>query len=121
MRYLVAKIDQHTKIMIKSVTPIAIMALAAGSLQGASLVNYDAAIAGSGFTSRTTDVSPAFDTTNSVAFDFGAISGDATFEFIVSGDPVGGGQNGFLAVGTSDAANSLRYEQWNDTGQLGFT
>ena len=97
------------------------MALAAGSLQGASLVNYDAAIAGSGFTSRTTDVSPTLDTTNSVAFDFGAISGDATFEFIVSGDPVGGGQNGFLAVGTSDPANSLRYEQWNDTGQLGFT
>jgi len=61
-----------------------------------------------------------FDTTNSELFDFGAISGSSTIEFIVSGDPVAGGQNGFLAVG-SNGTHSLRYEQWNDTGALGFT
>ena len=107
--------------MIKNIIPIGICSLAVTSLQGAGLLDYDAAIAGSGFTERTTAVSPALDGSNAVDFDFGAISGDATFEFILSGDPVGGGRDGFLAVGTSDATNSLRYEQWDDTGQLGFT
>ena len=86
----------------------------------ATLALYDAAIDGSGFTARTTSVSPALDGTNNVAFDFGSISGDATFEFILRGDPVAGGRDGFLAVGTN-SGNSLRYEQWDDTGQLGFT
>jgi len=57
---------------------------------------------------------------NSSAFNFGTISGASTCEFIVEGDPAGGGQNGFLAVG-SNTSSSLRYEQWNDSGQLGFT
>lgn len=108
---------QHNPIIIT----LSALAIAASSLQGASLINYDAAIAGSGFTSRTTEVSAALDGTNNIAFDFGAIGGDATFEFIISGDPVGGGQDGYLAVATADASNSLRYEQWDNTGQLGFT
>ena len=33
-----------------------------------------------------------FDGTNIELFDFGTISGDATFEFILSGDPVAGGE-----------------------------
>ena len=49
-----------------------------------------------------------------------AVSDSATAEFIVAGDPVAGGQNGFLGVG-SDPLHSLRFEQWNDTGKLGFT
>ena len=106
--------------MTKSLLPITLVSLAGSSLHGASLAAYDAAIDGSGFVSRTTEVSAALDGTNAVAFDFGAITGDATFEFILRGDPVAGGRDGFLAVGT-DAANSLRYEQWDDTGQLGFT
>lgn len=61
-----------------------------------------------------------FDTTNVAPFDFGPITGDATFEFILEGDPVAGGQNGYIGQG-SNAGNSLRYEQWNDTGTLGFT
>ena len=93
----------------------------------ASLASYDAAIAadhgdGAGplpFES-VLQTETIFDTFNSAAFDFGAISGDATFEFILEGDPVGGGQDGFLAVG-ENSVNSLRYEQWDDTGQLGFT
>jgi len=107
--------------MIKSTFSLGLLCFAATSLHGASLADYDAAIDGSGFVARTTEVSATFDTTNNVAFDFGAISGDATFEFIVRGDPAAGGQNGFLAVATGNAVNSLRYEQWDDTGQLGFT
>ena len=57
---------------------------------------------------------------NSFAFNFGAVSGESTFEFIVEGDPVAGGRDGYLAVG-SNSSSSLRYEQWSDTGQLGFT
>ena len=62
-----------------------------------------------------------FDGTNIELFDFGAIAGDATFEFIISGDPVDGGQNGYIGRAEANPANSLRYEQWADTGQLGFT
>ena len=57
---------------------------------------------------------------NSFAFNFGTVSGESTFEFIVEGDPVAGGRDGYLAVG-SNSSSSLRYEQWSDTGQLGFT
>ena len=62
-----------------------------------------------------------FDGTNIELFDFGAISGDATFEFILSGDPVAGGNNGYIGRADANPGNSLRYEQWADTGQLGFT
>ncbi len=57
---------------------------------------------------------------NNSAFDFGTVSGASTCEFIVEGDPVAGGRDGFLAVG-SNSSSSLRYEQWDDSGQLGFT
>ena len=66
------------------------------------------------------DVPAYFDTTNSTPFDFGMIAGDATYEFILEGDPDGGGGNGILAI-AQNSAFSLRYEQWNDTGVLGFT
>lgn len=61
-----------------------------------------------------------FDGAQAAEFDFGEIEGSATFEFILEGDPVDGGQDGFLAVG-EDPSDNLRYEQWDDTGQLGFT
>ena len=61
-----------------------------------------------------------FDGAEAIEFDFGEITDDATFEFIVEGDPVEGGRDGFLAVG-EDPVDNLRYEQWDDTGQLGFT
>jgi hypothetical protein len=93
----------------------------------ASLVTYDAKIAedhggGAGplpYEAVSTS-SVTFDTTNSAAFDFGAISGSSTIEFILSGNVVDGGRDGFLAVGANETWN-LRYEQWDDTGQLGFT
>jgi len=111
--------------MIKKIIPIGICSLAATSLQGAGLLDYDAAIAGSGFTARSIEAT-TFDDSNSqsTAFDFGAISGSSTFEFILTGDPnLDGrtGQDAFLAVATGNSANSLRYEQWDNTGQLGFT
>ncbi len=106
--------------MIKTILPLGILALAASSLHGASLVDYDAAIDTSGFTSRSTTAA-TFDGSNIVAFDFGAIAGDATFEFIISGDPAAGGRNGYIGRADANPANSLRYEQWDNTGQLGFT
>jgi hypothetical protein len=65
-------------------------------------------------------VPSAFDSTNSSPFDFGIVSGDATFEFVLQGDPDLGGRDGFLAV-AENSTFSLRYEQWDDTGALGFT
>ena len=106
--------------MIKKIIPVGILLLATSSLHGASLAAYDAAIAGSGFTARSTTAA-TFDGSNIELFDFGAISGDATFEFILSGDPVAGGNNGYIGRADANSGNSLRYEQWADTGALGFT
>lgn len=91
----------------------------------AALADYDSAITDDQINGGLTPVAkltaPAtFNGSNSQAFDFGASSGAATLEFIVEGDPVAGGADGYLAVGANSTSN-LRYEQWNDTGQLGFT
>jgi hypothetical protein len=59
-----------------------------------------------------------FDGATFYPFDFGPISGAASFEFIVEGTTPTA--DGFLAVG-ANSASSLRFEQWNNTGQLGFT
>jgi len=91
---------------------------------GGSLAKYDEVIAAdnAGALPYTGINSSAvtFDTTNNEAFDFGAVSESATAEFILMGDPIAGGQNGFLGVG-ADPLYSLRFEQWDDTGKLGFT
>lgn len=51
-----------------------------------------------------------------VTFDVGALSGARTFEFIVnSGDSTASGS----VMG--DGVQSLRFEQWNNTGSLGLT
>ncbi len=51
-----------------------------------------------------------------VTLDVGALTGDRTFEFIVNaGD---GGPSGSVF---GDAVQSLRFEQWNDTGTMGLT
>jgi len=85
----------------------------------AGLTEYDAAI--------TADATPAvskltnavtFTGTNSSLFNFGSITGDATFEFIVQGTP--STADGYLAVGANSTSN-LRFEQWNNTGQMGMT
>ncbi len=57
---------------------------------------------------------------NREPFNFGAGSGDVTIEFILVGNPSAGGASSYLAVGTNTASN-LRYKQFNNTGQLGFT
>ena len=57
---------------------------------------------------------------NKVSFNFGGTSGDVTMEFILAGDPGAGSASKYLAVG-SNVRSNLRYEQWNNTGQLGFT
>ena len=90
----------------------------------AALPEYDAVIAAdfqAGLRPLASLLVPAvFYDTNRQAFNFGSSSGDVTMEFILEGDPAAGGANGYLAVG-STAGSSLRYEQWNNTGQVGFT
>jgi hypothetical protein len=57
---------------------------------------------------------------NRADFNFGPNSGDVTIEFIVAGNPAAGSGSAYLAVG-ANATSNLRYEQFNNTGQLGFT
>jgi len=89
----------------------------------ASLESYDTVIstdAAGGLTpaSRLT-AALTFTGANRAAFDFGVITNDATFEFILEGD-IGPSTSAYLAVGTNSTSN-LRYELYYDTGQLGFT
>src|SRR5688572_5892295 len=81
---------------------------------------YDAAITASttAAVARLTN-SVTLDGTNGVPFDFGATSGDVTMEFILEGDPTAG-PDGYLAVG-ENTVSSLRYAQWQNTRQMGFT
>ena len=85
----------------------------------AALPEYDAAISADPLqpTSRLGNA-VTFNGTNSAPFNFGSISGDATFEFIVAGTTAA--PNGYLAVG-ANATSNLRFEQWFDTNQLGMT
>lgn len=57
--------------------------------------------------------------TNRAAFNFGTGSGNATMEFILEGNPAAT-TSAYLAVGANSSSN-LRYELYNNTGQLGFT
>lgn len=89
---------------------------------GASLTDYDTTIASDAVSGPV----PAAKLTNAVTFtgtagapfNFGTVTGDGTFEFIVEGKP--STANGYLAVGANKTSN-LRFEQWNNTGQMGFT
>ncbi len=90
----------------------------------ASLIAYDSAVnadAGGGLIplARLTNAA-VFTGANREAFNFGAGTGDVTMEFILTGDPTAGGISSYLAVGTNVSSN-LRYEAYNNTGQLGFT
>lgn len=105
----------HSRAIFATIGTLAL----AGSAH-ATLSMYDAAIAGGPATTAVLTSAASVDTTFGIPFDFGAVSGSSTAEFIIDGDPVAQGQNGFLAVGANGTWN-LRYEQWDDTGQLGFT
>ena len=105
---------------------LALLVLPSATLPArASLTLYDQAItadeAGVGSIPTAKLVSAVtLDGSNSSSFNFGTVSGASTCEFIVEGNPTTGGRDGFLAVG-SNSSSSLRYEQWDDSGQLGFT
>src|SRR5687768_15463526 len=90
----------------------------------ASLEAYDAAITNdtvAGLVPVAKLTNPATLTgANRVAFDFGNNSGDVTIEFVLQGNPAAGSGSAYLAVG-ANASSNLRYEQFNNTGQLGFT
>ena len=88
----------------------------------AALSDYDATItadaaAGPVPTARLTNA-VTFTGTNSSLFNFGTVTGDGTFECIVEGTP--STADGYLAVGANSTSN-LRFEQWNNTGQMGMT
>ena len=89
----------------------------------ASLATYDAivsadAAAGLPTLARLT-TNAVLTGANRVAFNFGANSGDVTMEFILTGNPSFSGGS-YLAVGANVGSN-LRYAQWQNTGQMGFT
>jgi hypothetical protein len=103
---------------------LALFFFRAGVNAFASLTAYDAVIAAdatAGFTpvARLTN-QVVLTGANRAAFDFGPNSGDVTMEFVLEGNPNVGGASAYLAVGANTASN-LRYEQFNNTGQLGFT
>ena len=112
--------------LLNNFRAVLVAAAVAGMATSASatLSMYDAAIAAdnAGALPHTAVLTNAvsFDGATGSAFDFGAVSGSATVEFIVEGDPVAGGRDGFLAVGSNGTWN-FRYEQWDDTSQVGFT
>ncbi|MES2708863.1 MAG: CotH kinase family protein [Verrucomicrobiota bacterium] len=88
----------------------------------AGLPEYDAAVtadaaAGLSPASRLTE-SATFLGTDSVAFNFGTVSGDGTFECVV--EATGDVSSGYLAVGENSMSN-LRLQQWPNTGQVGMT
>ena len=102
---------------------LALLTLSLGGTAWASLDNYDTTIsedASAGLNPLARLSSPVTLTgSNKAAFNFGTSSGSATIEFILQGDPTVN-PSAYLAVGTNSSSN-LRYDLWNDTGQLGFT
>ncbi len=98
--------------------------LLAGGVASASVESYDAVVdvdATGGLSPAARLTTPAvFNGGNRQAFNFGAVTGDATFEFILQGNPTAITTTAYLAVG-ANATSNLRYEQWSNTGQLGFT
>src|SRR5687768_12435439 len=92
-------------------------------LVNATVTNYDAVVVqdaagGLNFVTRLTSA-VTLTGANRVPFDFGTTSGDATLEFVLEGN-TGPSISAYLAVGVNTASN-LRFEGFNNTGQLGFT
>lgn len=83
------------------------------------IINEDEASNGLAPTAKLTEA-VSFDGSNHSPFEFGQTADAVTIEFVLEGDPVAGGPDGYLAVGANSSSN-LRYEQWRNTGQLGFT
>jgi len=85
-----------------------------------ALSAYDAAINAGPTNALAKLTSPVtLDGTAGAAFDFGATAGDTTIEFILEGNPASG-PSAYLAVG-QNSTSSLRYEQYQNTRQMGFT
>jgi Concanavalin A-like lectin/glucanases superfamily len=96
------------------------LARAASAKLDQALTAYDAAIkADTTATLAKLTNAVTLDGKTAAPFDFGATSGDTTMEFILQGDPTVG-QDAYLAVGAT-TTSSLRYAQYQNTHQLGFT
>ena len=107
-----------------SLVAVATAAISLTVTASASLPAYDDAVAadiGTGLNplARLTN-SAVLNGSTRVAYNFGANSGDVTMEFVLTGNPSFGSGSSFIAVG-ANTASSLRYNQWQNTGQLGFT
>jgi hypothetical protein len=111
--------------VLKCCAGAALVFIAVGAqTASASLNAYDTAVN----SDATNGLPPLVKLTNAVTFtganrepfNFGAGSGDVTIEFIVTGNPSASGASSYLAVG-ANATSNLRYKQFNNTGQLGFT
>jgi len=105
-------------------SPVLMLIILSASAALASLQTYDQAIEedqAAGYSPAARLTAPvALTGSNKASFNFGKTSGDVTIEFILEGDPVAGSGSKYLAVGSNSQSN-LRYEQWSNTGQLGFT
>ena len=92
------------------------------SLNVLELENYDTSIAddaAAGLTPVAKLTSPLdFDGTNTESFDFGALSGSATFEFIVRGDPA---VVEAILASNAGGTSSLSFVEKNSSGALGFS
>jgi hypothetical protein len=92
----------------------------AASALDQALTSYDATIkADSTVALAKLTNSVTLNGTAGAPFDFGATSGDTTMEFILRGDPTVGA-DAYLAVASNTNSN-LRYAQWQNSQQLGFT
>jgi hypothetical protein len=89
-----------------------------------ALAAYDTVItndAASGLTPSAELASPAvLNGSGGTYFDFGTGAADETIEFILEGDPSATSGSAFLAMGQV-TTSSLRYDAWDNTGQMGFT
>ena len=101
---------------------LAILAFCAPRVD-ATVASYDAVIAddnATGLPFVTRLISPVTLTgANRASFDFGNTTGDVTIEFVLEGN-TGPSISAYLAVG-ANATSNLRFEGFNNTGQLGFT
>ncbi len=109
----------------RSLTSLTAAFVTAGSISTASanLTLYDQTIAADNTGglpyAGILSTAQVFDGTSTLAFNFGSISGAGTFEFILEGDP-SVSSAAIIAEG-SNGGNTLRYEQWDNTGRMGFT
>ncbi|MCC6233148.1 MAG: hypothetical protein IT580_10930 [Verrucomicrobiales bacterium] len=117
-----------TVYQIKAENPLGAVTKSVRLQVNPSLSGYDAAVASDDaaglkpVTKLTAQVAAIGDW-GGIPFNFGEVTGDATMEFILEGDPTTGAGTG-IATDFDEAGtwrHSLRFSQWDAAGQYGFT